>query len=230
MESYSFDLSVTPILEPIQLVLSDPSLDNCFSIHLHYNHLTISATPNDPTNLMFNYQTPIYDNFMIPHKILCNYNIHPVVDGYDHITRFLYDTFHLVPNAILNKVLCQMADCARRMVARNTEESGTLEMNVLLRVVTTLEVEEDQFNHYHDSYYHQENVGFSMKSYVNAISSNFKGPCSVCFEEFNNGSHSKLFYAKCAHIFHKNCIARWFYGCIKRSSPYSCPLCRCQIL
>jgi hypothetical protein len=32
------------------------------------------------------------------------------------------------------------------MVARNIEGSEMLEMNVLLRVVTTLEVEEDQFD------------------------------------------------------------------------------------
>ncbi|CAJ2677449.1 unnamed protein product [Trifolium pratense] len=159
MESCLLDLSVTPNHESIQSVLPNPSLNNsCFSIFLHYNHLTISATPNDPKNLTFNYQTPIHDNFMIPHGILCNYNIHPVVDGYDHITRFLYDTFRLVPNAILDEVLCQMANCARRMVASNIEGSGMLKFNVLLRVVTTLEVEEDQSGRF------GENVGFSMNS------------------------------------------------------------------
>jgi hypothetical protein len=153
MESYSFDLSVTPILESIQSVLSDPSSNNCFLILLQYSHLTISVTPNDPTNHMFNYQTLIYDYFTIPHEVLCNYYIHSIIDGYDHITRFLCDTFFLVPTVISNKVLCQMDECARRMVAHNTEGSGVFKMNVLLRVVTTLEVKEEQFDHYHYSYY-----------------------------------------------------------------------------
>jgi hypothetical protein len=84
MESYSFDLCVTPI----HSVLPRSSLNGYFSIHLHYKHLTISHSSNDPTNPIFNSQTPIFDYFLIPHDILCNYNIHPVIDGYDHITHF----------------------------------------------------------------------------------------------------------------------------------------------
>jgi hypothetical protein len=123
-----------------------------------------------------------------------------------------------------------MADCGRKMVARNIEGSEMLEMNVLLRVVTTFVVDENQFDHYRYSYNYGQNVGLSMTLYDEAISSNFKGPCTICFEEFCNGSHSNLFYTNCSHIFHKDCIAKWIYGCINRSSPYSCPLCRSQIL
>ncbi|KAK2384242.1 hypothetical protein QL285_071607 [Trifolium repens] len=153
---------------------------------------------------MFNYQTLIYDYFTIPHEVLCNYYIHSIIDGYDHITRFLCDTFFLVPTVISNKVLCQMDECARRMVAHNTEGSGVFKMNVLLRVVTTLEAHFDS-----SSYYHEQNVGFPMKLSVKSISSNFTGQYSICFEEFRNGSHSELFHRKCSHIFHKNCIAKW---------------------
>jgi hypothetical protein len=117
MESYSFDLCITPM----HSVLPQPSLNGYFSIHLHYKHLTISHPSNDPTNPIFNSQTPIFDYFLIPHDILCNYNIHPVIDGYDHITHFLYDTFNHVPNVITDNVLCQMADCGRRMIAREVK-------------------------------------------------------------------------------------------------------------
>jgi hypothetical protein len=125
MESYSFDLCVTPI----HSILPEPSLNGYFSIHLHYKHLTISHPSNDPTNPIFNSQTLIFDYFLIPHDILCNYNIHPVIDGYDHITQFLYDTFNRVHNVIIDNVLCQMADCGRRMVERNIEGNEMLEMN-----------------------------------------------------------------------------------------------------
>jgi hypothetical protein len=96
-----------------------------------------------------------------------------------------------------------MADCGRRMVERNIEGSEMLEMNVLLRVVTTLEVEEDQFDQYRYSYNYGQNVGLSMTLYDEALSSNFKGSCTICFEEFCNGSYLKPFYTNCSHIFHK---------------------------
>jgi hypothetical protein len=43
-------------------------------------------------------------------------------------------------------------------------------MNVLLRVVTTLEVEEDQFDQYRYSYNYGQNVGLSMTLYDEALS------------------------------------------------------------
>jgi hypothetical protein len=71
------------------------------------------------------------------------------------------------------------------MVARNIEGNEMLEMNVLLRVVTTLEVEEDQFDLYRYSYNYGQNMGLSMTLYDEAISSNFKGSCTKVFIWFS---------------------------------------------
>ncbi|MCI30391.1 hypothetical protein A2U01_0051600, partial [Trifolium medium] len=56
----------------------------------------------------------------------------------DHNTIFLYDNFKSVPTYILNPVLCQLGDYARRMVALNMERCGIWEMKVLLHVTSCI--------------------------------------------------------------------------------------------
>ncbi|CAL5214110.1 unnamed protein product [Lathyrus oleraceus] len=141
----------------------------------------------------------------------------------DDIKRVLYESFHAVPNYILDTVLRDMKDCAKEMVALNSEELELMEMNVLLRVVTTME--EDHYN-----YNGGQNVGLPARLDIDTTSSNSKDHCSICFEEFRNGSHTELFYTKCSHIFHKECIAKWIYRCVNGARSYSCPLCRCEII
>jgi len=234
MESSSFDLSVTPIRKPIQpLSTENPSLeDGCYSIHFHYNHLTISSTSNDPKNLIFNFRTPVldYHYFLIPSDILCNYNNQTHMDVIVLRTLFLFSILRDVPNVMLEKLLSDIKECARNMVALNIEESETLEINVLLRRVTTLVVEEDGLNEYYQSSICQQNVGLSLKSDDETTSNSSDDECSICLEELHNESQSKLFHTKCSHVFHIECIAQLIYGCINRSTLYSCPLCRQEIM
>ncbi|RHN42583.1 putative chromatin regulator PHD family [Medicago truncatula] len=230
MESSSFDLTVTPILKPIQpLSLENPFLDGFFSIHFHYNLLTISSTSNDPKNLIFNFRTLVRNNFLIPFDILCNYNEQTHMDDVVLNNLFVFSIFRDMSNGILDKLLSGIKECARNMVALNIEECGTLEMNVLLRRVTTLEVEEDGLDQYYQCSISQQNVGLSLKS-VDETISNSNDKCSICLEELHNESQSKLFHTKCSHVFHKECIAQLIYGCINRSTPYSCPMCRQEIM
>ncbi|XP_024628875.1 probable E3 ubiquitin-protein ligase XERICO [Medicago truncatula] len=144
-------------------------------------------------------------------------------------TLFLFSILSDVPQGILDKLLSDIKDCARNMAALNIEESGTLEMNVLLLRVTTLVVEEDGLDQYYQSSIYQQNVGLSSKSDVETLS-NSTDECSICLEELHNESQSELFHTKCSHIFHKECIAQLIYGCINRSTPYSCPMCRQEIM
>ena len=145
-------------------------------------------------------------------------------------TLFLFSILRDVPNVMLEKLLSDIKECARNMVALNIEESETLEINVLLRRVTTLVVEEDGLNEYYQSSICQQNVGLSLKSDDETTSNSSDDECSICLEELHNESQSKLFHTKCSHVFHIECIAQLIYGCINRSTLYSCPLCRQEIM
>ncbi|CAJ2677451.1 unnamed protein product [Trifolium pratense] len=170
MESFSFKLRVNPIFEPISP--NTPSLNGYFTIRFRYNHLTISSTSNNPKNPIFNYTTPINDNFLIPREVLCNYSRHTIMDSIDN-TRFLIDTFHDVPYYVLPEVLHQMGDWARNMVAPNSEGCGMLHMNVLLQIVTRVD------------------MGFSPRLDVETTTSKSTDQCSICLEEFCNGFHKE---------------------------------------
>ena len=45
--------------------------------------------------------------------------------------------------------------------------------------------------------------------------------CLICLDEFNQGQ--KIIMIKCGHIYHKNCIDKWF---LKKKT---CPLCDEQL-
>lgn len=47
--------------------------------------------------------------------------------------------------------------------------------------------------------------------------------CSICKEEMDIDSDSKLFLTECEHIFHSSCIESW------HKHKYNCPLCRSAI-
>jgi hypothetical protein len=212
MESSYFNLNVTPSFEPIFPEIA--SFNDCFSIHFLYNHSSISSMSSDLENPIFDYTLPMINNyFFIPHEVLCNYNRHTIMDSIDN-TRF-----HEVPNDVLPEVLHQMGDCARNMVSLNTEGCGMrLHMNVQLHIVT-------RYHQFDPNCIGRQNVGFSPRLDVETTS-NSTDQCSICLEEFCNGSQSELFYTRCSHIFHKECLTKWVDQCINRSSSYSCPLCR----
>ncbi|KAL5053831.1 hypothetical protein RYX36_034513 [Vicia faba] len=218
MKSCSVHLSVTPVLETIQT--DTLSLKDCFSINFQYTHLNISSASNDPKNLMFYFTTPIFDYFLIRPETLCNFNAHANMN--DDIKRELYDNFDAVPSCMLDTVLCNMRDRAKEMVAYS-EKPGLMEINVLLRIVTT--IEEDCFDQFVT-----QNLGLPATLDFDTTSPNSKDYCSICFGEFCNASWTQLFYTRCSHIFHKECIAKWIYRCVNGARAYSCPLCRCEII
>lgn len=211
----SFNLRESHVLEPIES--NTLSLNDSFTVNVHYTHLTISSTPNDPKNLIFKLITPIFNNFEIPLHILCHNN--------DINNQCLYEIFKAIPNHETDSIIHDLRDSARRMVLL-----GKLEvMSVLLRRVTSHIGEEDQFDQNHPYNKDQQIVGLSSNLEVD-ISSDSKDQCSICFEEFSNGSQTELFYTKCSHIFHKECIAKWILQCVYHEREYTCPLCRCEIV
>lgn len=211
----SFNSEVPRILEPIQS--NTLSLNGCFTININYTHLIISSTSNDPKNLVFKLITPAFNKFEIPREILCNNN--------DSNNQSLYQIFHVIPNSVIDSAIHYMRDYARNMVLR-----GKLEViNVFLRRVTSHMGGEGQFDQYIPYQNHQQIVGLSSNVDVD-ITSYSKDQCSICFEEFCNGMETDLFYTKCSHIFHKECIAKWISQCVKRIRYYCCPLCRCEMM
>ncbi|KAK2440915.1 RING/U-box superfamily protein [Trifolium repens] len=136
----------------------------------------------------------------------------------DHNTLFLYNNFNCVPTYVLNTVLCQLGDYAKQLVAINTERCGIWEMKVLLHVTSYLDGNDQQI------------VDLLEKLNVGPPSSDSIDQCSICLEEYCEGSHSEIIYTECSHTFHKECIGKWFHQCKDRSSSYSCPLCRREII
>lgn len=211
----SFNSEVSHVLEPIQS--NALSLNDCFTVNIQYTHLTIFSPSNDPKNLIFKLITPVFNKFEIPYGILCNNN--------DTNNQSLYKTFYPIPSFMIDSVLDGMRDSARKMVLFENFE----EMNVCLRRVTSHIGREDQIDQYHPYQNDQQTVGLSSNMNVD-IASDFKDRCSICFEEFRNGSQTNLFYTKCSHIFHKKCIAKWIYQCVNNGIFYSCPLCRSEMM
>jgi len=169
--------------------------------------------------------TFVDDYFLIPSDILCNCDAHTVMDDDDHTTLFLHNTFCFVPTYVLDTALYHMGHCERNMVALNTEERGILEMNVLLNV-TSYVVEEDQYPNSNG----QQIVYNSEKLEADPPTLDSIDKCSICLEEFCKGSHLELYFTKCSHVLHKECIDKWIYRCISSSSSCSCLLCRCEII
>ncbi|KAK2386900.1 putative E3 ubiquitin-protein ligase XERICO [Trifolium repens] len=218
MESSCLTLSITPVFKPIQPISHGIlSLNDCFSsIHLSYTHSIFSTTSN-ATNSLTNFRTNVNDHFLIPSEILCKCDTNAIMNA-DQNTLFLYNTFNFVPTHVLDTVLCRMGDCARQMIALNNGRCGILEMNVLLHVTSCNGNDDQQI----------ENLLDKLK--VGPSSSDSIDQCSICLEDYCEGSHSELIHTECSHIFHKDCITKWFHQCKDRSSSYSCPLCRREII
>jgi hypothetical protein len=214
---FRYTLCVNPIFHPIQPISQNILSLNDFLIHLSYTNSIVSTTSN-VTNPLNNVRTiKVDDHFLIPSEILCNCDTNTIMNA-DHNTLFLYNNFNCVPTYVLNTVLCQLGDYARQLVALNTERCGIWEMKVLLHVTSYLDGNDQQI------------VDLLEKLNVGPPSSDSIDQCSICLEEYCEGSHSEIIYTECSHTFHKECIGKWFHQCKDRSSSYSCPLCRREII
>jgi hypothetical protein len=222
---FCYTLRVNPIFHPIQPISQNILSFNDFSIHLSYTNSIVSTTSN-VTNPLNNVRTiKVDDHFLIPSEILCNCDTNTIMNA-DHNTLFLYNNFNCLPTYVLNNVLCQLRDCARQIIALNTEICGIWEMKVLLHVTSLEECQFDQYLNGND----QQIVDLLEKLNVGPPSSESIDRCSICLEEYCEGSHSELIYTKCSHTFHKDCIGKWIHRCKDNSSSYSCPLCRREII
>ncbi|CAK8578500.1 unnamed protein product [Lathyrus sativus] len=209
----SLNPRVPHVLQPKQS--NTLSLNDCLTIFIDYTHLSISSASNDPKDLTFKLKTPVFKKFEIPCEILCNNN--------DINNQFLYETFDVIPSNLIGAAIRNLKDCARQMVLDGKLE----EMRMRFRKVSSHIPKKDEYDQNHDN--DQQIVGLSSNLKVD-VTLDSKDRCSICFEEFCNGSQTELFYTKCSHIFHKLCIAEWIFQCVDHARDYPCPLCRCDIV
>ncbi|CAK8533948.1 unnamed protein product [Lathyrus sativus] len=129
----------------------------------------------------------------------------------------------MVPPHIVNIILPRIEECARQMIACNSEGRDILEMDVLIHVI---EEEGENINQNVEGQA-QQVVDLLEKLQNDHLFSDSTRQCSICLEEFY--TKSDLVSTKCSHIFHEKCMVSWIQKCIDSSSTYSCPLCRRQI-
>ncbi|KAK2428678.1 RING/U-box superfamily protein [Trifolium repens] len=207
----SFDVSPTrtPIL-PSTLQL-DVDIPSCFFIDFDLINTIFSSDPWD-SNV---YEETINHFFTIPVETLCN------CTDRDHKS-VVYNTFFFMSPNILDVILPKLEECARQMVAENREGREVLEMDLSIHIspIGMVGEENDQA---------QQIVGLMEKFPINYLSfDSATTQCSICLEGIY--TKSELVSTKCSHVFHKECMVPWIQKCIDRSSSYSCPLCRAQMI
>lgn len=236
MESSSFDLQIH---EPSQSVLHDCPLSDFFYINFEYTCVTLPSRTNIATVSISDLSATTNEILLIPSEILCSCNELSVLEHRDHNTIILHDTFISMPICpyILDQILPQMGEYARRMIARDGEERRNIwEMDVTLHV-WILEDDDDDGHLNQRASLASQLVDLCLEKVIGTDHDDPASPysteqCTICLEEFCSiGSKSELVYStKCLHLFHKECIVKWLQQCIKRqSAPYTCPVCRCQI-
>ncbi|KAK2428679.1 RING/U-box superfamily protein [Trifolium repens] len=130
--------------------------------------------------------------------------------------------FFTIPVETLYVILPKLEECARQMVAENREGREVLEMDLSIHIspIGMVGEENDQA---------QQIVGLMEKFPINYLSfDSATTQCSICLEGIY--TKSELVSTKCSHVFHKECMVPWIQKCIDRSSSYSCPLCRAQMI
>lgn len=165
--------------------------------------------------------------FEVPVNILINHDEFECLDPESLTNTFLSNTFSIIPFP-MEQILLHMADFARSMIMANDEDHQTLWLNV--------EVRETPNIHGGGNVVDDENTSITTllnsmeKMKVEDVDTSCSiEQCTICLEEFCNGSELDIVRIKCMHIFHEHCIVRWLQHCDNVNQLKTCPLCRSQI-
>ncbi|XP_045810027.1 DNA repair protein RAD5-like [Trifolium pratense] len=209
---------VSPSREPIlqQQLQQDIDMPSLFFIDFEFINTIL---PWDSFRNNNEYDETGNVTLTIPTEMLCN-----CTDN-DHKS-VMYDIFSFVSTNILDTILPELEECAKQMVEENHEEREFLEMDLMIHISTIDMAGEENQN---DNGQAQQIVDLLEKYSIDYLSSDSTTKqCSICLEEFDTSSEPVS--TKCSHVFHKECMVPWIQRCIDRSSFYSCPLCRGQII
>ncbi|MED6107259.1 hypothetical protein PIB30_012381 [Stylosanthes scabra] len=203
---------------------------DCFSINLTF---TIEFIQVD---IDLSSSTTFREAFLVPWDILCNCT--PLTDFNGQNAEILHDIFSSVHISyeLLDEILPHLAESARTILSG--ERCGSLEMDVNLHVV--MHIADEDFEIFNDDE-HRENVSevgqvvTLMERLKVDVEEDGDEQCAICLEElFGDGNEDSsgevVVRTNCSHVFHERCILRWIERCIKCESPYSCPLCRCNMI
>ncbi|MED6107258.1 hypothetical protein PIB30_012380 [Stylosanthes scabra] len=227
MAHSSYLLEITSSEHPT--VPLDFCFSDCFSINLFciIDLIQLIQPTNPAADIYSSSSTTFNESFLVPSDILCNCN-----------TEILHQIFSAVPvsSELLDEILPRLAENARTILSR--ERCGSLEMDVNLHVLTHIDDDDEEFEVYNDDDDHHQNVSDELGQLVNLLERPNKvdgvEQCAICLEElFGDGNEDSngevVVRTNCSHVFHEGCIFRWLERCIKCESPYSCPLCRCNM-
>ncbi|MED6164500.1 hypothetical protein PIB30_090737 [Stylosanthes scabra] len=235
MAHTSYSLEITSSEDPT--VPLDFCFSDCFSINLScIIDLIQLIQPTNPSTDIYFSSTAFNEAFLVPSDILCDST--PLTDFNRENNEIVHQIFSSVPisSELLDEILAQLAENARTILS--SDWCGSLEMDVNLHVVTHIADDEEDFDVYNDDD-HRQNVS-EVCQLVNLLERPIKvdeeeggvEQCAICLEEFGDGnedSSGEVVRTNCLHVFHERCIFRWLERCVKCESPYSCPLCRCNV-
>lgn len=57
---------------------------------------------------------------------------------------------------------------------------------------------------------------------------NCHGECCVCFE-YHFDPMDNFMMCDCGHVVNQNCFMNWFYTCLRKGKPITCPICHSSV-
>lgn len=227
----NFSLNMYSTQEQTITTPQDYPTSDDFYIHFHLINVNWPSQIN-VTNSIDDFTTTVNQNFWISSNNLCSNNRTTILNEDSNIS--LYESFSClpIPHPILETIIPAIGDAVRQMVEENVEGRDVLEMHVMLRLTTwPIQVDNVMSQECHPHVCAASQLVLDRLEDVtkyHTFDHYSAKQCSICLEDFSNESKPELVKTKCLHIFHKECIFRWFKKCNTHQLSYSCPLCRCN--
>ncbi|QHN88766.1 hypothetical protein HN51_017391 [Arachis hypogaea] len=225
MEFTSSSLQITPIEDPS--ISQEFYFGNCFSIIFNCTKKLIEIIErSNPTPAVHfsSTTTTATEAILVPCTPLTNLSREDTI--------LLHEIFSSLPVSpeVLDQILPDIGETARRILSNETCDSNTREMVVNLHVTSYIVVQDSDI--YNDDLC--QNF-FERLQFVNLLErsktdeQDDDAECAICLEKFDHGNEDssvEIVRTNCSHVFHDRCLLRWLRRCANCQSPYSCPLCR----
>ncbi|QHN88789.1 hypothetical protein HN51_017368 [Arachis hypogaea] len=225
MEFTSSSLQITPIEDPS--IPQEFYFDNCFSIIFNCTKklIQIIERSNPTPEVHFSSTTTTAtEAILVPCTPLTNLSREDTI--------LLHEIFSSLPVSpeVLDQILPDIGETARRILSNETCDSNTREMVVNLHVTSYIVVQDSDI--YNDDlcqnfFERLQSVNLLERSKTDEQDDDAE--CAICLEKFDDGNEDssvEIVRTNCWHVFHDRCLLRWLRRCANCRSPYSCPLCR----
>ncbi|XP_052119107.1 uncharacterized protein LOC127748530 [Arachis duranensis] len=231
MEFTSSSLQITPIEDPS--IPQEFYFGDYFSIIFNCTKklIQIIERSNPTPEVHFSSTTTTAtEAILVPSGILCSCT--PLTNLSREDTILLHEIFSSLPVSpeVLDQILPDIGETARRILSGERCDSNRREMVVNLHVTSYIVVQDSDI--YNDDLC--QNF-FERVQFVNPLEGSKTdeqdddAECAICLEKFDYGNEDssvEIVRTNCWHVFHDRCLLRWLRRCANCQSPYSCPLCR----